>query len=149
MSEKSDASKKIEIDMRSPKLVEGETVLWSAAKHKGILKRSKVWEAVITNYRIFQYNWEEERMEAYCLLKDAELTVLNARRVRKSSWAGPFVYSRGVGAHGGVSKSEYITVGSIVVSAGGRLITRWDNIEDPKGVVELVKTIKKQLYMKK
>lgn len=85
-------------------------------------------------------------MEACCLLKDAELIVLNVKRVRRSSWAGPFTYRRGFGAYGGTSKSEYITVGSIVVTADGKLITRWDKIEDPKNIVKLVKTVKKQLY---
>jgi hypothetical protein len=138
-----DGGKEI-LDMESPQLIEGESIIWAMERQKGIFNKRKVWEAVVTNVRVFQYNHEEGRMEAYCLLANAEFLVLKSRRVRRSSWAGPFVYYRGIGAYAGGSSSEYITVGTVAVMSGGRIVTEWE-VESPRDFVRFINAAKKQI----
>ena len=136
--------KKVFLDVYSPELIEEEQVIWSAYREKGFFRKRKVWEAMVTNLRIFEYDWEKRKMIAFCLLKDAEIIVEKTWRVRRSAWAGPIIYRRGLGGYGGFSQSTYVTVGIVTIVANGKVITRWE-IEDPRGFKKLVDTVKKQM----
>jgi hypothetical protein len=137
---------KVVLDMDSPEIHPFESVLWALEKHKGVFHRKKVWEAVVTNIRVFQYNYETGKMEAYCLFPLADFQVLNSRRVRRSSWAGPFVYRGGVGAYAGTSSSQYVTVGTVAVLSQGKLVTKWE-VQSPHDLVKFLKSAQKQVKM--
>jgi len=143
----SELVKDVSLNMDSPLLTDGEEIVWSAAKYKGFFRKRKVWEAVVTNYRIFEYDWENKRMIVCCLLEDAEPVVERTWRVRRSTWGGPVVYRRGFGVYGGYGQSRYVTVGILSIVANGRVVTRWE-IEDPRGLQRLIKTVKKQMKEK-
>jgi len=69
------AGRRVEIDLRDPRLVEGEEVLWRYVEHKGFTEKRVAEERVITNYRIFDYDHDRGEMTCAVPLMSAELVV--------------------------------------------------------------------------
>jgi hypothetical protein len=126
-----------------PFLLEGESIIWSNLRTEGTIKKRATWLEVVTNYRILQYSVQQHAANYVSLPALEDIVVMNQRRVSQSSGYGSYGRSRYHIAGTSGSRSTGITIGDIVFISQGRPFITFNQIQDPRGLVKLVKSISK------
>lgn len=134
--------KDIILDPSLPALHKEEVVLWSHTAEKGIIKKTPMWRWVITNFRVFDYDEEEQIMHRHLLIRDLDdVIVMDPQQTSESSGYGSFN-----GFAVGFSNTKSKTIGDISFLKNGKILVTFGGISDPYGVADMVKSIKKQSY---
>lgn len=140
----------VTIDPFSGTLQQGEDFIWSHSEQKGILHKhlSSLW--AITNFRIFIYDAESNKITGLLMMSDLEdIVVMNTHRVYASTRVGTYgSIARGFGISTGSSTGKSVTVGDILFMSHGQPIITWGGITDPTGLKRLTTAIQKELYPK-
>lgn len=103
----------------------------------------------MTNYRIFQYNFENQGAN-YIILSSLDDTVVT-NRFRESHGqnfgvlTGQRYRSIGGGFYTSTGNSKSTSNGDIVFIYNGNPFIRFNQVSDPSGVVKLVESARKQL----
>jgi hypothetical protein len=126
-----------------PFLLEGESIIWSNLQTEGTIKKRATWLEVVTNYRILQYSLQRHAANYVSLAALEDIVVMNQRRVSQSTGYGSYGRSRYHIAGTSGSRSTGITIGDIVFISQGRPFITFNQIQDPRGLVKLVKSISK------
>ena len=126
-----------------PFLLEGESIIWSNLQTEGTIKKRATWLEVVTNYRILQYSVQQHAANYVSLPALEDIVVMNQRRVSQSTGYGSYGRSRYHIAGTSGSRSTGITIGDIVFVSQGRPFITFNQIQDPRGLVKLVKSISK------
>ena len=126
-----------------PFLLEGESIIWSNLQTEGTIKKRSTWLEVVTNYRILQYSVKQHVANYVSFPALEDIVVMNQRRVSQSTGYGSYGRSRYHIAGTSGSRSTGITIGDIVFISQGRPFITFNQIQDPRGLVKLVKSISK------
>jgi ribosomal protein L40E len=138
-----------------PYLMENEEILWKQEQTSGILNKKITYGEVVTNFRIFMYDFRshDSGMVAMNVIDDA--IVSNSHRESQSTRIGTFIGGGQLGKQfgfGGISPSygtgESHTVGDVVILFNGQPVHKFSQISDPQGLARLIKSVKKELYDK-
>ena len=144
--------KSVSIDPWSNVLQAGEEVIiWSHDEQKGLLFKHVSALYRITNFRIFVYDIDIEKMAGLLMMPELDdVVVTDTYRTYSSTRYGMYSdFARGFGVTGGQSQGRSVTVGRIVFMSNGRPIISINGIADPNGLKRLVLAVKKALYPKK
>lgn len=143
-----DEFKSAEINVWSGNLQKDEQYLWSHYEQKGFFQKhfSKIY--AITNFRIFTYDFEINKMTGLLLMSDLDdIVVTDTYRSFNSIRYGVYgSFSSGFGGTGGQSRGESITIGKITFLSSGKPIISLNGVPDPSGLRRLTLSIKKALY---
>ena len=138
------------IDQWSGSLQSGEDFIWSYSEEKGIFNKhlSKLWG--ITNFRIFMFDGEINKVTGLLMMDELEdVVVMNTHRVYNSTRVGSYGrLARGFGISTGYSTGKSVTIGDILFMSKGQAVITWRGITDPTGLKRLVVAVKKELYPK-
>jgi hypothetical protein len=126
-----------------PFLLEEESIIWNNLTTEGIINKKATWLEIITNQRILQYSFQKHAANHVALDVLEDAVVMNQRRISQSISSGSYGRSKYHIAGTGSSRSTGITISDIVfISQGGPIIT-FHQVQDPRGLVKLVKSISK------
>ncbi len=126
-----------------PFFLEGESMVWHNLQTEGLINKRAKWLEAITNYRILQYSFMKHAANyiTYGALED--VIVMNQKRISQSNAYGSYARSKYHVSGIGTTRSSGTTVGDVVFIAQGRPIVTFTQIQDPSGLVKLVKSIMK------
>ena len=138
------------IDPWSKELQSGEDYLWSYYEEKGIFNKhlSQLWG--ITNFRIYMYDGEINKVTGLLMMDQLEdVVVMNTHRQYNSQRVGSYGrIARGFGLSTGYSTGKSVTIGDILFMSNGQPVITWRGLRDPTGLKRLVIAVKKELYPK-
>jgi double zinc ribbon protein len=144
-------TKTIDIYPLSPFLAEGEDIIWNHMKTQGIIHQKVVWIEALTNYRVYYYNYEQHVGTALLLPGIDDIVVNNQRRTSNTETVAFYsgAYSRYAGSSSGTrnTKGTSVTLGDVVIIAGGKPFITFSQVADPHGLARVVKSIKQQTSM--
>lgn len=135
--------KHIEINVWSGNLQKDESMIWSHYEQKGFFQKhfSKIY--AITNFRIFTYDFEINKMTGLLMMYDLDdIVVTDTYRSFNSIRYGTYGY----GISGGASKGESVTIGKITFMSKGNSVISLNGVTDPQGLRRLALAVKKALY---
>lgn len=141
-----DEFKSTEINVWSGNLQKDESMIWSYYEQRGFIQKhfSKIY--AITNFRIFTYDFEINKMTGLLLLAETDdIVVTDTRRNFSSTRYGVYGY----GMSGGQSRGESVTIGKITFMSSGKPIISLNGVTDPNGLKKMAMAVKKALYPKK
>lgn len=121
--------------------VRGESIIWHNPQTEGVINKHATWLEVITNHRILQYRFQQHSANYVTLPILEDVVVMNQKRMSQSNSYGSYGRSRYHIAGMGANRSTGITIGDIVFVSQGRPIIIFHQIQDPCGLVKLVKFI--------
>lgn len=127
-----------------PFLSPGEQIVWDSIETKGIFSKKVKWLDSITNYRIYQYDYENHLGNFVLIPAVDDVVVTNSHRISSSNSTGTYVKSPYTTTGYGNAKTTSKTVGDISVFADGKPYIVFRNVIDPNGVSKLIKSVKKQ-----
>jgi hypothetical protein len=139
----------IEIFPNTPFLPENEVLLWYRIVTKGVIHQNISWIDAITNYRVFQYNFENHGANYIILTALDDTAVTNRYRVSQGQNYGYFTGYRygsmrsGIYTSRGNSKSK--SIGDVVFIFNGKPLIQFNQVSDPSGVVKLAQSARKHL----
>lgn len=139
----------VSINRISPKLQEGEELLWTYNITKGFFRKTVTTQLRITNYRIMRLDVENNSVDSILMQELDDVVVINSHRVSES--VGYSVHAGRIGGKsiglGGVrfGSGTSKTIGDVVFIVNGKKIT-WQGLPDPQGLRTYIKAIKKHLY---
>lgn len=134
--------KNASLDLFSSRLQDGENILWSHEEKKGLIRKTVVSTWAITNYRVFIFNEEVQKMRSFMLMRDIDdVVVMNSHRSSQSIGYGSY---RGVAVRYSNTKSK--TIGDVSFLNNGVKVITFGQIADPSGVAKMVKSIRKTMY---
>jgi uncharacterized Zn-binding protein involved in type VI secretion len=81
---------------------------------------------MITNYRIFEYNFNTHQGKALLYQGLDNVVVTNQRRTSKSNTVGTYVKSRSLAADSANTNSTTMTLGDLVFISGGKPIATFN-----------------------
>lgn len=143
--------KSTEINAWSGNLQRDEQYLWSHTEQKGFWQKhfSKIF--AVTNFRIFTYDFEINKMTGLLMMHDLDdIVVTDTYRSYNSIRYGAYgSFARGFGVSGGQSQGQSVSYGKIVFLSSGKPIISIGGISDPNGLKRLTLSVKKALYPKK
>jgi len=133
---------------KTPIIAYGENILWSNIQTKGTLNRKAVWLEALTNFRIFEYNYESHSCNYPFLSAIDDIIVTNQKRVSESQ-SGVTYYGSKVGSirtgYGNTkTRSSSVTYGDVIFIADGKPFITLYQIRDPHGLTRIAKGAKKQ-----
>src|ERR671918_427280 len=123
-------TKVVNIYPLTPFLAEGEDVVWRNMKTDSAAKDKIVEIDLVTNYRVFQYNYESHTGTAILLPSIEDVAAVNGR-----------TYTFSNKLQGTNSK----IIGDIILTAEGRPFLRFSQVSDPDGLVSLIKSAQGEL----
>ena len=126
-----------------PFLLEGESIIWSNLQTEGTINKRATWLEVITNHRILQYSFQEHAPNYVTLSALEDVVVMNQKRMSKSSHYAGYGRSKYHIAGTGGGTSTGITIGDIVFVSQGKPIITLHQVQDPRGLAKLVKSMSK------
>lgn len=124
-----------------PFLLEGESIVWHNLLTEGVINKQATWLDVITNYRILEYSFKQHGANFVTFSALDDVVVMNQKRISQSNGQGSYGRSKYHIAGTSTSRSTGITVGDIVFVSQGKPIITFHQIQDPRGLVKLVKSI--------
>ena len=143
-----DEFKSTEINVWSGNLQKDESMIWSHYEQRGFWQKrfSKIY--AVTNFRIFIYDFEINKMTGLLMMSDLDdIVVTDTYRSSSSIRYGVYgSFSSGFGGTGGQSKGESVTMGKITFLSSGRPIISLNGVSDPNGLKRLTMFVKKSLY---
>jgi hypothetical protein len=126
-----------------PFLLEGESFIWSNVQTEGTMKKRATWLEVVTNYRILQYSFQHHTANYVSLQALEDVIVMNQKRISQSTGYASYGRSKYHIAGTGGSRSTGITIGDIVFVSQGRPFITFNQVQDPRGLAKLIKSISK------
>jgi hypothetical protein len=126
-----------------PFLLEGESFVWSNLQTEGTIRKRATWVEAVTNYRILQYSIRQHAANYVALEALEDVVVMNQKRVSQSTGYASYGRSKYHIAGTGGSRSTGITIGDIVFVSQGRPFIKFHQVQDPRGLVKLIKSISK------
>lgn len=127
-----------------PFLSPGETMVWNNIHTEGVVNKKIRQLDLITNYRIYQYDFEDH-MGNYVLMSAVEdVIVSNQRRLSDSNRYGNYVKSSYTITGQGKTKTTSHTVGDISILANGKPLVLFREVSDPNGLARMIKSMNKQ-----
>lgn len=138
-----------EIFPKTPYLAENEVLLWFRTETKGVLHRNLIWIEAITNFRVFQYNFENHLANYIILTSLDDVAVTNRYRASTGTRTGAFTGTRyrsmGGGVYSSTGNSTSTSIGNVVFMYNGKPLMQFNQVSDPSGVTKLVQSAKKHL----
>lgn len=98
----------VEIFPKTPYLAENEVLLWFRTETKGVLHRNLIWIEAITNFRVFQYNFENHLANYIILTSLDDVAVTNRYRASSGTRTGAFTGARYRSMGGGFIRVQEI-----------------------------------------
>jgi hypothetical protein len=126
-----------------PFLLEGESIIWSNLQTSGTFRKRATWLEVVTNYRILQYSIQQHAANYVSLPALEDVVVMNQKRISQSTGYGSYGRSKYHIAGTGGSRSTGMTIGDIVFVSQGRPFVTFSQVQDPRGLAKLIKSIRK------
>lgn len=127
-----------------PFLSTGETMVWNNIHTKGVVNKKVRQLDLVTNYRIYQYDFDDH-MGNYVLMSALEdVVVSNQRRLSDSNRYGNYVRSSYTITGQGKTKTTSHTVGDISILTNGRPYVLFKEVTDPNGLARMIKSMGKQ-----
>ena len=136
---------------KTPFIAIGEKILWSNLQTKGTLNRQIVWFEALTNFRLFQYNYNSH-LSSYAFLSEIDdIIVTNQKRVSESQSGGTY-YGNRIGSmrtgYGNTrTRSSSVTYGDVVFIVDGKPFITLYQMRDPHGISRMAKGAKKQAIL--
>ncbi len=138
-----DEFKSSDINIWSGHLQKGESMIWSHTEQKGIFQKYFSKTYAITNFRVFVYDHEINRMTGLLLMSELDdIVVTDTYRSSSSTRYGGYGY----GISGGISRGESVTIGKITFMSNGKPVISLNGVSDPNGLKRLTQATKKALY---
>ncbi|MDN5846892.1 MAG: zinc ribbon domain-containing protein [Candidatus Nitrosocosmicus sp.] len=134
----------VEIYPMAPFLSPGEEIVWNNIKTKGIINKKIAWLDLITNYRIYQYDFVNHSGKVVLISAIEDVVVGNQRRISDSYLYGSYAKSRDAASGYGKTKTTSTAIGDISIFALGKPYIVFKEISDPSGVTKLIKSLKYQ-----
>jgi hypothetical protein len=126
-----------------PFLLEGESIIWSNLQTAGTFRKRAIWLEVVTNYRILQYSVQQHAANFVSLPALEDVVVMNQKRISQSTGYASYGRSKYHIAGTGGSRSTGMTIGDVVFVGEGRPIVTFSQVQDPRGLAKLIKSIRK------
>ena len=132
----------------TPFIAVGENILWSNVQTKGTLNRRVVWLEALTNFRIFQYNYESHLASYAFFSAIDDVIVTNQKRISESQSGGTYYGNRFGSMRTGYgntkTRSTSVTYVDVVFITDGKPFITLFQIRDPHGLSRIAKGVKKQ-----
>lgn len=124
-------------------------LLWYRTETKGLVHKNVTWIDAITNYRVFQYNFENHGTNYNILSSLDDMTLKNRYRVSSGQNYGYFTGKRygsmRSGFYTGTGNSKSTSIGDVAFIYNGKIFIQFNQVSDPSGVVKLVESARKHL----
>ncbi len=120
----------------------GEQLAWTHELKHGVLHREVVMVLAISNMRVFQYDLANNSENGYPI-NQISIAVMNERRESTGLSYGTY-YGSGVGAFNSMRTGTSHPIGDLVFTVDGKVVMEWRGLNDPHGIVNLVRAIQKQ-----
>jgi hypothetical protein len=136
----------IEIHPAIPFLSQGEEIVWNNIITKNVLDNIKKITLLdlVTNYRIFKYNYMDHSGN-FILIDEIKDIMVNNQRPKFNSLAnGTYVKSDNSIHNNKETKTNNSIIGDIIISSDGKSSIIFENIDDPNRLTATIKSIKKQ-----
>ena len=138
-----------EIFPKTPFLAENEVLLWYRIETKGVIHKNISWIEAITNFRVFQYNFDSHLANYIILTSLDDVAVTNRYRVSQGQNYGVFTGQRyrsmGGGFYTSTGNSRSTSVGDVVFMYNGKPLIQFNQVSDPSGVTKLAQSARKHL----
>ena len=137
----------VEIYPMIPFLSQGEEIVWKNINtKKGLENKKKVtWLDLVTNYRIFQYDYIDHKGSFILIDEIKDVVVNNHNQMSNSNTHGTYGKSRYSSSEYRDSKITNTTIGDLVVIADGKPQITFKDISDPNELTRVIKSMKKQV----
>ena len=139
----------VEILPSTPFIAKNEVLLWYRTETKGLVHKNVTWIDAITNYRVFQYNFENHGANYIILNSLDDMTVKNRYRVSSGQNSGLFTGQRygsmRSGFYTGTGNSKSTSIGDVAFIYNGNIFIQFNQVSDPSGVIKLVESARKHL----
>jgi len=134
--------------VKTPLIAIGENILWSNLITQGTFNRKIVWLQALTNFRIFEYNYDSHLASYASISAIDDIVVTNQKRISESQGGGTYygtrVGSMRTGFGNTKTRSTSVTYGDVVFFANGQPFITLYQIRDPHGMARIAKSAKKQ-----
>ncbi len=127
-----------------PFLSSGETIVWNNIQTKGAVNKKIKQLDLVTNYRVYQYDYGDHMGNYVLISAIEEVIVSNQRRLSDSNRYGNYVRSSYTITGHANTKTTSQTVGDVSILANGRPYILFRGISDPNGLARVIKSMKKQ-----
>lgn len=123
-------------------LVEGEQLFWKMADVKGFFTRRVVTGYLITNYRCFVWDAEENVVRANVPVSRCEAVVSFMHRGVRSTRGGRFLQPPPMGEREVDDQDRLTTIGDVSFRVGDKTVMIFREVTDPEGVKRLVDSLR-------
>lgn len=120
------------IYFNTPFLAKGENLFWSFVGMEGVLDKKATFVMAITNFRVIIYYFDSHECECVLFSDLDEISVMNSRKAFQSFGSRSFS-----------SKDSSQTIGDVVFIKNDKRAITFGQMEDPQGLADLAKSIKK------
>jgi hypothetical protein len=134
----------IQIYPMAPFLSSGEQIIWNNIKTKGIVNKKIQWLDLVTDYRVYQYDYDNKLGNFVLISGIDDVVVNNQRRISNSNRYGTYAHSRYATAAFGNTKTTSMTIGDVVIIADGKPYVTFAGVSDPNGLAKVIKSMRKQ-----
>jgi len=132
-------TKTIGIYFLAPFMAQEEEIVW---ENTVFGKQNKLsWTQLITNYRIYEYDFNTHQGRALLFPGLEDIVVMNQRRTSKSNTVATYARSRYMVAGSGNTNTTSRTLGDLVFIFDGKPFVTFSQISDPHGLARLLKSI--------
>ncbi len=129
----------IDICPSIPFLSQGEEIVWSNMSSKELLRKKDSVINIITNYRIFQYDYVNHDGSFILLVEVEDVVASNQRQMPNSSISEIYSKSRSLIPGNKTDKTKSTTVGDLEVMATNRKTSiTLKSINDPESLIRLI-----------
>ncbi len=134
----------IRIYPMAPFLSDGEQIVWNNIKTKGVLNKKIQWLDLVTDYRVYQYDYDSKLGNFVLISVIEDVVVNNQRRMSNSNRYGTYTHSRYATGAFGNTKTTSMTIGDVVIIANGKPYVTFGGVSDPNGLARIIKSLRKQ-----
>jgi hypothetical protein len=128
----------------APFLSSGEQIIWNNIKTKGVINKKIQWLDLVTDYRVYQYDYDSKLGNFVLISGIEDVVVNNQRRMSNSNRYGTYTHSRYVTGAFGNTKTTSMTIGDVVIVANGKPSVTFVGVSDPNGLARIIKSMRKQ-----
>jgi hypothetical protein len=122
-----------------------EEILWYRTLQKGIFRKKNVEVIVVTNHRVMKEYPLNGKLFSLLLTQIDDVQVLNQHRDSNSSMTGVGVRSGNMRTTQYQGRSRSKTIGSIMLMSKDNPDFSLDNIQDPVGLANMIKSARKMM----
>jgi hypothetical protein len=134
----------IDLFWRTPFLASGEEIVLYNIGTEGIINKSIKWLEVITNYRILEYVFNDHTSNVIVMEGIDDVVVMNRHTSSQTYSIGNYYSGRHSIMGFSNRNSTSRTIGDVVIMNQGKPFITLNQVSDPQGVKNLIKSMKKQ-----